>query len=269
MSRILDWLVAWLFRWLPRSAPTGLFSIGNPDADSPVIVTGNFALSVKRVRKALRGRDAWLLVAHSGGINVWCAADGGLLPHHHVIEATQVDVGQVTSTGQEAPKSADAKSKTTKSARKRTTKTKRRASKKSAGGGATKRASQDTLADAPKTAGGGQPTKRPTAPGEKPQPPMPPGSAAPESNAADLAGKATAAPDDSQPRRKPSRPARKRGGAASRRRKAKGASVAGQSEQQADPSPVPTESRKPGGQNDQSHRVDQEPPSTSAKPIEA
>ena len=90
MSRILDWAVAWLFRWLPRSAPTGLFAIGEPDANSPVIVTGNFALTLERLRKALRGRDAWLLVAHSGGINVWCAADGGLFTHHHVIDAIKV-----------------------------------------------------------------------------------------------------------------------------------------------------------------------------------
>jgi NAD-dependent dihydropyrimidine dehydrogenase PreA subunit len=90
MSRLLDWMVAWLFRWLPRSAPTGLFPIGSPDAKSPVIVTGNFALTVRRVREALRGRDAWLLVAHSGGINVWCAADGGLFTHYRVIDAIKV-----------------------------------------------------------------------------------------------------------------------------------------------------------------------------------
>ncbi|MCP5067063.1 MAG: 4Fe-4S dicluster domain-containing protein [bacterium] len=90
MSRVLDWLVAWLFRWLPRSTPTGLFAIGNPDEKSPVIVTGNFTLTVARLRKALRGRDVWLLVANSDGINVWCAADGGLFTHHRVIDAIKV-----------------------------------------------------------------------------------------------------------------------------------------------------------------------------------
>jgi len=90
MNRILDWLIARLFRWLPRSAPTGLFRIGNPNADSPVIVTGNFALTVKRVRDGLGECNAWLLVAHSGGINVWCAADGGLFTHNHVIDAIKV-----------------------------------------------------------------------------------------------------------------------------------------------------------------------------------
>ena len=90
MSAILDWLVAWLFRWLPRSAPTGLFPIGRPGPSSPVIVTGNFSLTLARLRKALRERDCWLLVAHSGGINVWCAADGGLFTHNHVIDAVKV-----------------------------------------------------------------------------------------------------------------------------------------------------------------------------------
>ena len=70
---------------LPHRAPTGLMRIGKPDRGSPVLVTGNFTLTVRRLRDALRGRDAWLLVANSKGINVWCAAGGGL-PHpsrHH------------------------------------------------------------------------------------------------------------------------------------------------------------------------------------------
>jgi len=87
MSTLLDWLVAYFFRWLPRSAPTGLFAIGAPDEDSPAIATGNFSLTVRRVRRALRGRNLWLLVANSEGINVWCAADGGLFTHNRVIDA--------------------------------------------------------------------------------------------------------------------------------------------------------------------------------------
>jgi NAD-dependent dihydropyrimidine dehydrogenase PreA subunit len=90
MSVVLDWLVAYLFRWLPRSAPTGLFPIGDPDERSPVIVTGNFSLTLRRVRRALRGQNLWLLVANSDGINVWCAADGGIFTHHRVIDAIKV-----------------------------------------------------------------------------------------------------------------------------------------------------------------------------------
>jgi ferredoxin len=87
---VLDWLVAYLFRWLPRSAPTGLFPVGDPDESSPVIVTGNFSLTIRRVRRALRGQNLWLLVANSDGINVWCAADGGIFTHHRVIDAIKV-----------------------------------------------------------------------------------------------------------------------------------------------------------------------------------
>jgi NAD-dependent dihydropyrimidine dehydrogenase PreA subunit len=50
-------------------------------------VTGNFTLTVRRVKQTLAGRDAWLLVANSNGINVWCAAGGGHLTHHEVIAA--------------------------------------------------------------------------------------------------------------------------------------------------------------------------------------
>lgn len=89
MSRLLDWIVAYLCRWLPRAAPTGLSRIGDPDESSPVVVTANFSLTVARVRRALRGRSAWLLVANSGGINVWCAAAGRLLTHHRVIDAVK------------------------------------------------------------------------------------------------------------------------------------------------------------------------------------
>lgn len=57
---------------------TGLYRIGRPDRDSPVLVTGNYDLTVRRLVKALDGRvDCWLLVTDSRGINVWCAAGGG------------------------------------------------------------------------------------------------------------------------------------------------------------------------------------------------
>lgn len=90
MRTVLDWLVPYLFRWLPRSAPTGLSPIGDPDESSPVIVTGNFSLTIRRVRRALRGQNLWLLVVNSGGINVWCAADGGIFTDNRVIDAIKV-----------------------------------------------------------------------------------------------------------------------------------------------------------------------------------
>jgi len=55
----------------------GLYALGNPDENSPVLVTANYKMSFDRLRKALPGRDAWILVLNTGGINVWCAAGKG------------------------------------------------------------------------------------------------------------------------------------------------------------------------------------------------
>lgn len=79
-----------LFRLFPHRAPTGLIRIGNPDRAAPVLLTGNFTLTVRRLRDVLAGLDAWLLCANSDGINVWCAAGGGHLTHHDVIAAIRV-----------------------------------------------------------------------------------------------------------------------------------------------------------------------------------
>ncbi len=73
------------FRMLPIPTRTGLITLGNPGRNSPVILTCNFHLTVVRVKRALRGIDAYLLVANSRGINVWCAATGGLFTNHDVI----------------------------------------------------------------------------------------------------------------------------------------------------------------------------------------
>lgn len=48
--------------------------MGNPSSDSPVFVTANYKLSFDALRKELTGIDAWMLVADTRGINVWCAA---------------------------------------------------------------------------------------------------------------------------------------------------------------------------------------------------
>ncbi len=66
-----------LLRFFPFPVKTGLREIGHPDRTSPVLVTGNFGLTVLRVQRALQGLDCYLLVANSRGINVWCAASGG------------------------------------------------------------------------------------------------------------------------------------------------------------------------------------------------
>jgi len=88
MERLAYWLtniVLTLVRVLPVPCRTGLVSIGRPGRDAPVLLTGNYLLTVERVKHALRGLDVWLLVANSRGVNVWCAAAGGHLTNHDVI----------------------------------------------------------------------------------------------------------------------------------------------------------------------------------------
>ena len=74
-------------RWFPNPVEPGLRIIGKPDRNSPVILTSNFHLTVRRVEKSLKGENAYLLVAPANGINVWCASCGGELNTHSVITA--------------------------------------------------------------------------------------------------------------------------------------------------------------------------------------
>ncbi|MFC2077027.1 mercury methylation corrinoid protein HgcA [candidate division KSB1 bacterium] len=54
-----------------------LYAVGSPDADSPVLVSANYKMSFDALRSNLKGRDLWILVIDTKGINVWCAAGKG------------------------------------------------------------------------------------------------------------------------------------------------------------------------------------------------
>jgi 2-polyprenyl-3-methyl-5-hydroxy-6-metoxy-1,4-benzoquinol methylase len=88
---LLDlWLL--FFRIIPPypQVRPGLYAVGHPTPDSPVVVTGNFDLTVRRLVKAIDGQvDAWVLVADSAGINVWCGAGGGYFTADKVIAAAK------------------------------------------------------------------------------------------------------------------------------------------------------------------------------------
>ncbi|MBW2396971.1 MAG: hypothetical protein JRG95_22205, partial [Deltaproteobacteria bacterium] len=56
------------FRLFPWPTEPGLRQVGHPGESSPVLLTGNYDLSVRRVMHALEGQDAWVVVAPSGGI---------------------------------------------------------------------------------------------------------------------------------------------------------------------------------------------------------
>jgi acetyl-CoA decarbonylase/synthase complex subunit gamma len=76
-DRVGHWKVRWgIGRESYRVAP-GLYALGAPGADSPVLASANYRLSFDHLRRALAGRDAWILVLDTRGINVWCAAGKG------------------------------------------------------------------------------------------------------------------------------------------------------------------------------------------------
>ncbi len=93
-----DHLGAWRVRWgigrMSYIVPPGLFAVGAPAADAPVLVTANYKLSFDRLRRRLGGRDAWILVLDTKGVNVWCAAGKGTFGTEELVQriaATRLD----------------------------------------------------------------------------------------------------------------------------------------------------------------------------------
>lgn len=64
----------------------GLYALGEPDNSSPVLVTANYKMSFDYLRRALLGRNAWILVLDTKGINVWCAAGKGTFGTQELIQ---------------------------------------------------------------------------------------------------------------------------------------------------------------------------------------
>jgi len=72
----------------------GLYALGAPDSDSPVLVTANYKMSFDRLRRSAAGIDAWILVLDTDGVNVWCSAGKGSFGTDelvHRIDATRLD----------------------------------------------------------------------------------------------------------------------------------------------------------------------------------
>jgi hypothetical protein len=70
-------LARWAVNRNGHRVEPGLYALGAPDQGSPVFVTANYTLSFDALRSALDGRDAYMLVLDTHGINVWCAAGKG------------------------------------------------------------------------------------------------------------------------------------------------------------------------------------------------
>ncbi len=96
-TSILTWANRWdhaLARWgVNRSghrvAP-GLYTLGQPTADSPVFVTANYTLSFDALRSALAGMNGYILMLDTQGINVWCAAGKGTFGSDELVHRIEV-----------------------------------------------------------------------------------------------------------------------------------------------------------------------------------
>ena len=79
--RPTDHLGTWRVRWgigrMRYRVDPGLYAVGRPTSESPVLVSANYKMSFDRLRSQLAGVDAWVLVLDTQGVNVWCSAGKG------------------------------------------------------------------------------------------------------------------------------------------------------------------------------------------------
>lgn len=100
--RMADRLGGWKMRWdigrMDYRVPPGLYAVGWPHVDSPVLVAANYKLSFDRLRCELDGLSVWILVIDTRGINVWCAAGKGTFSTDEIVRSVQaVRLSEVVS----------------------------------------------------------------------------------------------------------------------------------------------------------------------------
>lgn len=81
--------VRWGIGRMSYRVSPGLYAVGNPDSRSPVLVSSNYKLSLDSLRRELVGRDAWILVLDTKGINVWCAAGKGTFGTEEIVRRVE------------------------------------------------------------------------------------------------------------------------------------------------------------------------------------
>ncbi|HMA53999.1 MAG TPA: mercury methylation corrinoid protein HgcA [Acidobacteriota bacterium] len=99
---LADTLGSFKARWssarMNYAVEPGLYAVGHPGADSPVLVSANYKLSFDRLRENLSGLDLWILVIDTKGINVWCAAGKGTFGTEELVgRIAQVGLGEVVT----------------------------------------------------------------------------------------------------------------------------------------------------------------------------
>ncbi len=90
---LADRVGAWKARWgigrMHYRVEPGLYAVGEPGGESPVLVSANYKLSFDRLRRELAGLNAWMLVIDTNGINVWCAAGKGTFGTDEIVRRVE------------------------------------------------------------------------------------------------------------------------------------------------------------------------------------
>lgn len=79
------WKARWDINRMNHQVQPGLYGVGNPKPDSPVLVSANYKMSFDFLRRELEGIDAWIMVIDTKGVNVWCAAGKGTFGTEEII----------------------------------------------------------------------------------------------------------------------------------------------------------------------------------------
>ena len=87
MDVLGSWKARWAINRMDYKVAPGLYGIGQPDDNSPVLVTANYKMTFDRLRRELSGFDAWVLVINTRGVNVWCSAGKGTFSAAEVARA--------------------------------------------------------------------------------------------------------------------------------------------------------------------------------------
>ncbi|MBI4333674.1 MAG: acetyl-CoA synthase subunit gamma [Chloroflexi bacterium] len=89
IDRVGSFKARWNIGRMNYSVEPGLYAVGTPSPESPALVSANYKMSFDRLRSELTGRDLWVLVLDTQGINVWCAAGKGTFGTDELVRQIQ------------------------------------------------------------------------------------------------------------------------------------------------------------------------------------
>lgn len=79
--------IAWLFLFMRTFAVRpGIYYLGRYEPDAPLLVTGNFYLTLFLLAKKIQGLPVRVLVIDTEGINVWCSSGKGKFSAQEIID---------------------------------------------------------------------------------------------------------------------------------------------------------------------------------------